>query len=131
MAEDKTQPTPPATPQTATGQGERFSFTPEEFAALKAKADKADQLVAIVDSMGVNLRKVERARRLDQLTAHVDGFTAIGADKAELAAKLQELEEAAPALFTYFDGLLGQLDGALSAGLFGALATGKQPADER
>ena len=123
MAEDKTQPTPPAS--------EQFAVTAEEFAALKAKADKADQLVAIVDSMGVNLRKVERARRLDQLTAHVDGFTAIGADKAELAAKLQELEEAAPALFTYFDGLLGQLDGALSAGLFGALATGKTPADER
>ncbi len=122
MADEKTQPTPPATEQmTQVVTAEQFAALQVELAAQKQMAEK----------FAAELRQTNRARRLDQLTARVDGFTALGAEKAELAAKLLDLEEQAPALFGYFDGLLAQVDSALAAGLFGALATGKAPKEER
>jgi hypothetical protein len=103
--------------------------TAEQFAALQAELAVQKQAA---EKFAAELRQTNRARRLDQLTARVDSFTAISAEKGELATKLMDLEEAAPALFGYFDGLLAQLDGALATGgLFTATASGRQPKEDR
>lgn len=117
------KPTPPATEQMTQ------VITAEQFAAVQAELAAQKQTA---ENFRVELAKTNRARRLDQLTARVDAFMAIGAEKAELATKLLDLEEKAPELFGYFDGLLAALDGALvKAELFDAKANGRQPAEER
>ena len=123
MAETNTQPTPPAPEQmTQVITAEQFAAVQAELAVQKQAAEK----------FAAELKQVSRARRLDQLTARVEGFTAISAEKGELATKLMDLEEAAPALFAYFDGLLAQLDGALgTGGLFTARANGLTPKEDR
>ena len=103
--------------------------TAEQFAAVQAELAAQKQAA---ETFRVELAKTNRARRLDQLTARVEQFMAISADKAELAGKLLDLEEKSPELFGYFDGLLAQLDGALTqADLFTARADGRPAKEER
>ena len=117
----------------------------EEFAALKAKADKLDALeievgtlktkAAEADTFATQLIEMKRQRRRDQLLRRAEQFVAIPEKPETIAEKLQALEEMdaariaalpeaqrkdAPSLFTWFDGLLGTLDQAMvQADLFG------------
>ena len=122
MADVTPQPTPPATEQMTQ------VITAEQFAAVQAELAAQKQAA---ETFRVELAKTNRARRLDQLTARVETFMAISAEKNELAQHLLTLEEMAPQEFAYFDGLLGQLDGALvKADLFAVTASGKTPKTE-
>jgi len=117
----------------------------DEFAALKAKADKLDALevevgtlktkAAEADTFATQLIEMKRQRRRDQLLRRAEQFVAIPEKPETIAEKLQALEEMdaariaalpeaqrkdAPSLFTWFDGLLGTLDQAMvQADLFG------------
>jgi len=117
----------------------------EEFAALKAKADKLDALeievgtlktkAAEADTFATQLVEMKRQRRRDQLLRRAEQFVAIPEKPETIAEKFQALEEMdaariaalpeaqrkdAPSLFTWFDGLLGTLDQQLvTADLFG------------
>ena len=123
MADEKTQPTPSAPEQMTQ------VITAEQFAAVQAELAAQKQAA---ETFRVELAKTNRARRLDQLTARVEQFMAISAEKNELAGKLLDLEEKAPELFGYFDGLLAQLDGALvQSDLFTARADGRDRQPER
>ena len=123
MADTNIQPTPPATEQMTQ------VITAEQFAAVQAELAAQRQAA---ETFRVELAKTSRARRLDQLTARVEQFMAISAEKSELAGKLLDLEEKAPELFGYFDGLLAQLDGALvQSDLFTARADGRDRQPER
>jgi len=128
MMSDKTEEVKetPA-PVKAAPAPESFTVTAEQFAAIQAKADKADALEAQIgtlktqaDTFAAQLAETKRQRRLDQLLQHADNFTAIPAKPAELADALLKLEEKDAELFKYFDGLLTALDKALTqADLFG------------
>lgn len=99
----------------------------EEFAALKAKAAEVDKLQTQMAAMAESFSGEKRARRLDQLTARCERFTAIAVEPKELAPQLQKLEEKDAELFKYFDGLLESLDTALvQVGLFTQVADVRQ-----
>jgi len=102
----------------------------EEFAALKAKADKLDGLeveigtlkskAAEADTFAAQLVEMKRQRRRDQLLRRAEQFVAIPEKPEILAEKLQALEEKDADLFKWLDGLLGTLDQQLvTADLFG------------
>lgn len=113
----------------------------EEFAALKAKADKLDALetevgtlkskAAEADTFAAQLVEMKRQRRFDQLLRRAEQFVAIPEKAEVIAEKLQALEEKDADLFKWFDGLLGTLDAQLvSADLFGQKSPGqKEQAD--
>jgi len=112
-------------------------ITPEEFAALKAKADEsaalktkvealeakageADkfkaELVAMktaADKFAAAFAAEQKARRLDAITAECERFRALPAKTADLAACLLALEEKAPEEFKFIKGLLSATDKAL------------------
>jgi hypothetical protein len=118
---DKTQ-TPPET------------FTAEEFATLKAKAAQVDALKAQADTFAAQLTetrtalaKTQRERDLDRMVQHADQFMAIPGTAAEIGEKLLTLQEKDPALFTYFDELLGTLDKQLAQSELFAQHTSAQP----
>ena len=119
---DKQDPTTPAAP-------DAFAINAEEFAALKAKADKVEAMEARLaeadkqaEQFAAQLRATNRARRLDQLTDRAEKFMALGVPAADLAAKFQALEEADAELYKFFDGLLESLDARLvKADLFGEI----------
>lgn len=99
-------------------------ISPEEFAALKAKAAKVDELQTQMTAMAGNFAAEKRDRRRDQLKARCQRFTAIAVKPDELAEKFQTLEEKDPELFKYFDGLLESLDTAIvQSGLFNQIAS--------
>ncbi len=90
---------------------------PEEFAALKTKAD---QFAAQVELLSAENKKnaemfaaEKKARRTDQLTAHYQGFSAIPAKADEFAVKMQGLEEKDVELFKYLDSLIATLNATI------------------
>lgn len=83
----------------------------ERFAALEAKLAEAN---AQVEAFKAQAAEAAKAQRLSEIRARVDGFSALGVDRAELAAKLQTLELLDADLFGYFDGLLATADGAIA-----------------
>ncbi len=83
----------------------------ERFAALEAKLAEAN---AQVEAFKAQAAEAAKAQRLSEIRARVDGFSALGVDHAELAAKLQTLELLDADLFGYFDGLLATADGAIA-----------------
>lgn len=97
---------------------ETFSVSAEEFAALKAKAEKAEKLEtefaatkSQLDTFAAQYAAEKSARRLDQLTARYETFSI---DKpATLAEKFAALESKDADLFKYFDGLLETVAGQL------------------
>ncbi len=120
-------PTPTAPPP------EGLVIKPDEFAAIKAKAEKADaleeQMTALkaqTDQFAAALKETKRARRSDQLVARYEAFTAVPEKAGTLAEKMLAVEEKDPELFKYFDGLLATLDKALmQAELFGQIGSGR------
>jgi hypothetical protein len=131
MADPITTPAPTA-PET-------FSVSADEFAALKAKAEKADKLETEfaatktqLETFAVQLANEKHARRLEQLT---DRYETFSIDKPEtLAEKFAALETVNPDLFKYFDNLLETLSGQLrQSALFTQFAkenTGQTNADD-
>ena len=110
------KPTPPATEQMTQ------VVSAEEFAAVKTANAALTQRLA----------QVERAARQRDMTERVDNFVAIGTDKTALAEHLLTLQEAAPAEFDYFHGLLVAVDGVLAkADLFSQVADGRERKTER
>jgi hypothetical protein len=110
------------------------TFMAEEFAALKAKAAQVDALKAQADTFAAQLTatqtalaNTQRERDLDRMVQHADQFLAIPGTPAEIGEKLLALQEKDPALFTYFDGLLGTLDKQLAQSELFAQHTSAQP----
>lgn len=114
---------------------EKFTISAEEFAAVKAKADKADALSAQAEQFTTQLkaaderaRSIERARRRDQLIARCETFSAVPESPETLAEKFQALEEASPELFKFFDGLLAAMDTQVATGgLFSQKSSPRAP----
>lgn len=112
-------------------QAETFTVSAEEFAALKAKAEKVDELTTQaeqfktrLDETQTQLKTTQRARDLDRMIAHADNFTAISVKADELGEKLLQLQEASPELFKWVDDLLVTLDKQLTQSeLFGQFSS--------
>lgn len=105
----------------AVAPAETFAISAEEFAAVKAQAEKAtaleSQMVELktkADTFATNLQTERKARRLDQLTAECETFMALPAPTAELAPHLLALEEWSKDEFAYFMGALKAADKALT-----------------
>lgn len=110
------QPTPPATEIMVS------TISADEFAALKTANEK----------LVTRLAQVERAARKRDMSARVESFVAISAEKDGLAENLLKLQEQAPDLFAYFDGLLGAVDGELvKADLFSQVGDGRARKEDR
>ena len=126
---DTTVTTTPTTPAP-----EQFTVTAEEFAALKAKAEKVEGLEARATELGkqaetfaADLAKERDARRLDTLTRRCEQFMAIAEAPTMLAAHLQKLEKLDADEFKYFDELLTTLDRELvQSGLFSERADARK-----
>lgn len=104
---------------------ESFAIQPEEFAALKAKADQFDALKAQVDTYAAELAKEKRARRIDVLRARYDGFS-VPLEGQKTAELMHDLEAAAPELFGKIDALLETLDTQVKqAGLFAQISSAR------
>ena len=117
---------------------ETFAVSAEEFAALKAKAEKAEQaekmaaeLKIQADKFGAELMAERDARRLDQLVDVVETFRALPIDVKIAAPNLLKLEKLNAELskwvveqFTAFDKALGQ------SKIFEQLATGRPGATQ-
>jgi hypothetical protein len=108
MADEK--PTPPAAEQMAQ------AVSADEFAAVKAANAALTQRLA----------QVELAARQRDMAERVDAFVALGAEKSELTGHLLKLQDAAPAEFEYFHGLLKTVDALLAErDLFAQVADGR------
>lgn len=104
-----------------TPQQDAFTVNAEEFAALKAKADKVDELTkqaekftAQLNSANELLNKTRRERDLDRMVQHAENFTAIPGKAEDIGEKLLQLQEKDPELFKWVDGLLQTLDKQLT-----------------
>jgi len=130
MMTDKTDTTVVA----VTPAPEQFTVSAEEFATLKAKADKVEALEARATELGkqaetfaADLAKERDARRLDLLIRRCEQFMAIAETPATLAAHLQKLENLDAGEFKYFDELLTTLDRELvQTGLFSQRADARK-----
>lgn len=112
MADTNTTVTPPAP---------EFQVSAEEFAALKTKAESAakleEQFTALkaqAETFATQLRDTQRARRKDQLMARCEQFMALPVAPADMAEKLQALEEHDAALAKFFDEVLEKMDKQLA-----------------
>ena len=106
-----------------TPQTETFAVKPEDFAALKAKADQFDALKAQVDTYAAELVKEKRARRIDTLAARYDAFS-VPLEGKVMAELMADLETAQPALFTKIDTLLETLDNQATTEIYTSLFVG-------
>ena len=117
---------------------ETFAVSAEEFAALKVKAEKAEQAEKMaaeqqkqLEKFAAELMAEKDARRLDQLTDAVETFRALPVDIKIAAPNLLKLEKLDAGLaawvieqFTAFDKALGQ------SKIFEQLATGRPGATQ-
>lgn len=132
--DNMTQPTQPSVTPPAP---EKFNISAEEFAAIKAKADRVEALELAsakqAESFAAQLKAtearalaIERAAKLAQMQAHCESFSAIPVKADELAEKFMALQESNADLFTYFDGLVTALDNQIAtAGLFSQVTSAR------